>query len=353
MPLDFNIQLPRWLQGEIEHLHNDDDATKVVTTGVALGSALLHQKEQREALATHALEQQRTQQDMDELPVWMAQHPNATPQEWSTRVTRSPWGAQTKQAGWMMSYQQQQVDAKKLAAQARADYEKGMVQNGSEQAKIDLDISKKFTDGINSIPIETDEAAAAVKKILLMPRGPGGGPTPEAITALGQLKVKYPPATKPSAQTNEGKNIDLINRLKKVGDIEGATLIENILKARGHLGTDKAPGGKLSAVDASRMKEAEGDLKQANIELSKAQKAVDDADIKHKAGAQAYYNKVFKDREMAHSVLEDIRKKYETPAGSKPITAPSVTAPDKAKPDSSLSPDDFNNWLKKRQETTD
>ncbi len=340
MALDLEVHPPAWMTHEIDHIRTiGDEATKTLNNSVALGSALLQQKQQRESMATNALEQQRTQQDMEEMPVWLAEHPDASPADYNQLVPKSRWGQMTKQAAWQMSYQQQQVKAKQDAATARAAYEKGMIQNGSEQAKIDLDISKKFTDGINSIPIETDDAAAAVKKILLMPRGPGGGPTPEAITALGQLKAKYPPATKPSAQTNEGKNIDLINRLKKAGDTEGAALIENILKARGHLGSDKTPSGKLSETDKIRAAQAKKEVDRADAALDKLTEGTDE------------YNKKFQDKINAQAQLDQVLNRNEKPSGSKSIKAPSVKTPDK--PGSDLSPDDFNNWLKKRQETTD
>lgn len=152
---------------------------------------------------------------------------------------------------------------------------------------------------------------------------------------IGSLK------SKPGAQTNEEKNLELLKRLKEAGDLEGAGLVENILKARGHLGLPREQGsGKLIGEDAMKEKDLTKriQVKEASLDAQK------DLKLRIKIqedllNLQSQRHKLYQRNGLKPSTTTAAQK----PADQAPATqsAPAST--------NSISIDDFDKWLKSKE----
>lgn len=152
---------------------------------------------------------------------------------------------------------------------------------------------------------------------------------------IGSLKSK-------PGETNEEKNLELLKRLKEAGDTEGAGLVENILKARGHLGLPREQGsGKLIGEDAMKEK----DLTKRIQAKEKALDETEEQDAKIKIqedllNLQSQRHKLYQRNGLKQGATT-------APPQQKPVTqAPTQSAPAST---NSISIDDFSNWLKSKE----
>lgn len=255
MALEFGIAPPAWLQDDVKFARTiGDQAENSLYRGLAFGvqSALAKEKILSEQAQVRN-EAEAAQIRSEEHSAWMEDQNNGV-SKWALRPpgdsTELDYTPKSKQ-GIQLFEQRRNVDEQIRHRKAVEDYTKTAkdLQIQEQQwsvanRKENLELDQVYRGAMLSLPLEDRNAIDTGQGV----RDKFGFLTPAGRLAVdtalkaNNLPAVVLPGTKAASSTDIRRNVEYIKELRAAGENDTADLVENILRARGHLGAPKLSG---------------------------------------------------------------------------------------------------------------